>query len=194
MSRHLRAHEASPSGITPVGAAGRGLFAGMAGTLTLSLVSRVLPGMRMMRHGTVDRWEARSVATSMAPALTLPQSPGPEGLAEQFAYKVGSGVFGRDLVPYTRLAGRACHVAYGAAWGMLYGMWQASYPVSPALAGPLYGVLVWTVGPAVLVPGMQLVERPTEMSPDRAASLLAGHVAYGITLALTFRAVGKDGR
>jgi hypothetical protein len=158
----------------------------------LSLLSRVLPGMRALPAGMHQQWNEASAGRSMLPALTLPQSPGPEGLAEQFAYKVASGVFGRDIVPHTRLAGRACHVAYGSAWGMMYGLLQASYPLAPGLAGPLYGALVWMVGPAALGPAMQLMERPSEMPRSRGLSLVVGHLAYGLVLALGFRAMDKD--
>lgn len=172
---------------TPIGVAGRGIVAGLAGTLMLSFLSRVLPGMRGLARPD-DEGGRRAPMSTLAPALTIPVSPGPEGLAEQFAYKVASGVFGRDLSSHTHAAGRACHFAYGSAWGMLFGLWQASYPVPPVIAGPLYGGVVWVIGPAMLGPAMQLIEQPREVPRDRAVSLAVGHLAYGLTLALAFRA------
>ena len=38
-------------------------------------------------------------SAALAQALTVSQSPGPEGLAEQFAFKVASGVFGATSAP-----------------------------------------------------------------------------------------------
>src|SRR5207247_6199701 len=116
-------------------------------------------------------------------------SPGPEGLAEQFAFKVASGVFDRDLTPFVGPTGRAVHLAYGSIWGLLYGLLQSSYPQSPALFGASYGLLVWGVGPAWLVPGMKLMQPPSEEPPLRTAMLLAGHLAYGLAVAATFESL-----
>src|SRR5690242_16576945 len=88
-----------------------------------SVLARVLPGMEnddqrandQSDHGgercgsTDEKGEAGSPSqkekhdkplldfVSPAGALTQPVSPGPEGLAQQFAFKLGSGVFSRDL-------------------------------------------------------------------------------------------------
>jgi xanthosine utilization system XapX-like protein len=153
--------------------------------------------LRLVHH-VHDRAHVRRPAEPLEPtlarALTLPQSPGPEGLAEQFAYKVATGVFGRDLSAHLRPAGRAVHLAYGAAWGMLYGLLQASYPRPPVPFGAAYGLVVWLVGPAFLVPAMRLIGRPSEEPVARTAALVAGHVAYGLALAATFEALRRDGR
>ena len=179
---------------TPLGAAGRGLAGGIAGAILLSVLSRILPGLRAWRSGSellppVGRPEA-----TPARALTQVQSPGPEGLAEQFAFKVGAGVFGRDISPQTRPAGRAVHLAYGAWWGMLYGLLQASFRRPPALFGAAYGLAVWLVGPAFLVPAMRLMGRPSEEPSGRTAALVAGHVAYGLALAAVFEALQRETR
>lgn len=52
-------------------------------------------------------------------ALVQPTAPGPEGLAEQFAFKVAAGLFDRDLAAAARPAGLAVHFVYGSAWGVL---------------------------------------------------------------------------
>jgi hypothetical protein len=125
-------------------------------------------------------------------ALTLPLGPGPEGLAEQFAFKVASGVFDRDISPFVRPAGMATHLTYGVAWGVLYGLLQASYRLQHRLFGPLFGLLVWAIGPAGLVPAMKIMGRPTEEPRDRTALLILGHVIYGTVAAEVFEAL--DGR
>jgi len=138
--------------------------------------------------------DAAQVQPTLARALTISQSPGPEGLAEQFAFKVASGVFGRDLSSSARLAGRVTHVVYGSAWGMLYGLLQASYPRPPALFGALYGFLVWLIGPAFLVPSMRLMGRPSQEPAARTAALITGHLAYGLALAAAFEALQRKTR
>jgi uncharacterized membrane protein YagU involved in acid resistance len=124
----------------------------------------------------------------------MPQSPGPEGLAEQLAYKVASGVFGIDLMGHTKLAGRTVHYTYGSAWGLVYGLFQATFSLPPALMGALYGLLVWSVGPAMLGPSMQLVNRPSEEPRERNASVVAGHLAYGLGTAYMFDAFQRKAR
>jgi len=223
-----------------MGAATRGLLAGLAATLLLSVLSRVLPGMSNQPGGgqqkakkppkdpfdpqQVRQWQeaAQSPAAggaggaggsrgsgnkqeakgkqrpppgaTPATALTLTQGPGPEGLAEQFAFKFVAGVFDRDISDALRPAGVATHLAYGSSWGVLYGLLQASYRRRPGPFGALYGLLLWLVGPVVLVPAMRLLRPPWEEPPMRTATLLAGHVAYGVALAAAFEALERERR
>jgi uncharacterized membrane protein YagU involved in acid resistance len=178
-------------GGTPIGAAGRGIVGGLAGGLLLSIVSRMLPVLRAQRLPFPSDRPADAFQPTLTRARTLSQSPGPEGLAEQFAFKVASGVFGCDLSSSTRLAGRVIHIIYGSAWGMLYGLLQASYPRPPAAFGAIYGFLVWLIGPAFLVPAMRLMRRPSQEPVARSAALISGHLAYGVALATTFEALQR---
>ncbi len=195
--------------------AGRGLIAGLAATLLLSALARILPGMggdeddKKNRNPTlphdpfnpdqVRRWQSLSQSpvahmppppapqiahtASPAGALQQPQSPGPEGLAEQFAFKIASGIFDRDISPTIRPAGMAVHLMYGSSWGLLYGILQSTVRQPPRVLGALYGLGVWLVGPGLLVPAMKLMRKPSEEPPVRTAMLIAGHVAYGVALA-----------
>jgi uncharacterized membrane protein YagU involved in acid resistance len=181
-------------GGTPVGAAGRGIVGGLAGALLISIVSRMLPVLRTQCLTIPPSRSADAFQPTLTRALTLSQSPGPEGLAEQFAFKVASGVFGRDLSSSVRLAGQVIHVVYGSAWGMLYGLLQASYPRPPAAFGAIYGFLVWLIGPAFLVPAMRLMGRPSEEPVARSVALVTGHLAYGVALATTFEALQRKKR
>jgi uncharacterized membrane protein YagU involved in acid resistance len=185
---------ATSKGGTPIGAAGRGIAGGLAGALLLSVVSRMLPVLRTPGISVPNGRSADAFQPTLTRALTLSQSPGPEGLAEQFAFKVASGVFGRDLSSSSRLAGRVIHVVYGSTWGMLYGLLQASYPRPPAAFGAIYGFLVWLIGPAFLVPAMRLMGRPSEEPVARSAALVTGHLAYGVALATAFEALQRKKR
>jgi uncharacterized membrane protein YagU involved in acid resistance len=178
---------------TPLGAAGRGIAGGLAGALLLSAVSRVLPGLRV-RRTEVSLGLSEDPAPTLAQALALAQSPGPEGLAEQFAFKVAAGIFGQDIGPRVRLAGRLVHLAYGAAWGMLYGLLQATYRRPPAASGATYGLVVWLVGPVFLVPAMRLMGKPSEEPAARSVALIAGHLVYGVALATAFEALQRQTR
>jgi hypothetical protein len=127
-------------------------------------------------------------------ALTLPHGPGPEGLAEQFAFKFVAGVFNRDISDVLGPAGMATHLAYGSSWGLLFGLLQATYRRPAGLSGVLYGLLVWLVGPAALVPAMRLLRKPWEESPQRTGTLLGAHIAYGLALAGAFEALERARR
>jgi uncharacterized membrane protein YagU involved in acid resistance len=179
---------------TPLGAAGRGIAGGLAGALLLSVVSRVLPGLRVRRTGVSLGLPEDPAVPTLAQALALAQSPGPEGLAEQFAFKVAAGIFGQDIGPRVRLAGRLVHLAYGAAWGMLYGLLQATYRRPPAASGATYGLVVWLVGPVFLVPTMRLMGKPSEEPAARSVALIAGHLVYGVALATAFEALQRQTR
>ena len=227
---------------TPLGAAGRGLLAGLAASLLLSLLSRLLPGMSNRPGGPGERgasggknppppdnpfdsrqvreWQARSqtpaafrgaadagqgapsapdggaaggATPSATPsgALATPQAPGPEGLAEQFAFKVAAGVFDRDTSRYLRPMGLATHLAYGSLWGALYGLTQASYRRRPARFGAAYGLAVWLVGPAALVPAMKLMRPPWDEPPIRTSMMVAGHLVYGLAVAEAFEVLER---
>jgi hypothetical protein len=137
--------------------------------------------------------EAKSGPPAVQPAgaLAKPRGPGPEGLAEQFAFKVASGIFNRDLSPHLRPVGMATHLAYGSAWGALYGLVQASYRLHPGLFGLGFGALVYGIGPALLVPKMGIMKPPGEEPPERTWMLLAGHAVYGMAVAEVFDALER---
>jgi uncharacterized membrane protein YagU involved in acid resistance len=106
--------------------------------------------------------------------------------------KVASGLFGRDITAYTRPAGFAVHVVYGSTWGVLYGLLQASGRWPPGLFGILYGLVVWLVGPALLVPAMKLMRPPQEEPRLRTAMMVAGHIAYGVAIAGAFETLERE--
>ncbi len=194
MGPELLYHATTNVGGTPIGAAGRGIAGGLAGTLFLTIVSRVVPVLRAQRVAIArGQWDD-SPEPTLAQALTRAQSPGPEGLAEQFAFKVAAGIFGQDIGPQARLAGRTVHLAYGSAWGMLYGLRQATYRRPPAAFGATYGLVVWLVGPAILVPAMRLMGRPVEEPAARSAALIAAHVAYSLAMSAAFESLQRQMR
>jgi uncharacterized membrane protein YagU involved in acid resistance len=135
---------------------------------------------------------AMVASTAPADALAQPLPPGPEGLAEQFAFKIASGVFGVDLAPYQRAAGIATHLTYGSLWGALYALVQTSVKQPPALAGMLYGLAVWLVGPGLLVPAMKLMRPPHKDDPARTTTFVAGHVLFGIAVAAVYERLERE--
>lgn len=65
----------------------------------------------------VREWQAHAQAPAarQRPAPNEAEGPGgPEGLAEQFAFKVASGIFNQDISLRTRQVGMATHFACGS--------------------------------------------------------------------------------
>jgi hypothetical protein len=153
----------------------------------------------------VAAWQARSQspaayrhlsgpASGVAPAQALeqPTAPGPEGLAEQFAFKVGSGLFDEDVSASAKPAGLVVHLVYGSFWGALYGILQSSYRQPRHLFGALYGLGVYAVGPGILVPAMKLMRKPWQEPPVRTAMMVGGHIIYGLAVTEVFHALEPE--
>src|SRR5205823_11536485 len=100
--------------------------------------------------------------------------------------------FGYDISGYEHLAGEAVHFTYGGVWGVLFALLQSSYRRPPRRFGALFGLLVWLVGPALLVPAMRLLPPPTRERPARLVPMLSGHLVYGVALAAAFEALERQ--
>src|SRR5437016_4600334 len=139
------------------------------------------------REGTTAVEEPAAVTP--AGALTSVFSPGPEGAAELFFVKVGSGLFDRDVSKYARPAGTALHLMYGTLGGVLYGFTQGRNARDPWLCGVLYGLFMWGIGPGWLVPAMHLTPPPRRMPKRETVLMIGGHLIYGVTVGHVFGAL-----
>jgi hypothetical protein len=214
--------------ITPLQAVLYGAAAGLAASLLLSALARVLPGMRRDKRAQDDgkpkppedpfdpdqvhEWQRRSWspagatrnpeediwdphephAITPASILVKAESPGPEGLAQQFAFKLASGLFDRDISPILFPAGAAVHLVYGSTWGAICGLIQASRGWPSTIFGPLFGVAIYAIGPAALLPAMKIMEPPTEEPPLRTTMLIAGHIVFGLATVELFNAMQRE--
>ncbi len=124
-----------------------------------------------------------AAAVTPAGALAEAQGPSPEGAAELFIVKLGSGLFDRDLSKYSKPAGKAVHLAYGAFWGSVYGILRGRRRHNVWLAGAANGLVVWAFGPGSLVPAMRLMLPPAKAPKHETIQMIAGHIAYGLTVA-----------
>ncbi len=172
---------------SPLATVSNGAMSGLIATVILSVLVRILPGFRepspprRVRDG-----QQRPQGITPAGALLTSESPGPEGLAQQFSFKVASGLFGRDVSAYAYPLGLLTHFVYGSWWGAAFGIIQASLSWPATLIGAAYGLCVWLIGPVILVPAMKLMGHLTEEPPLRSVMLATGHIVYGIALALSF--------
>ncbi len=177
--------------VNPLGAAARGALAGMTGTLTLSLLNRV---MLPLMGGAPEPPQPPGFGA----AVLVREPTGLESMATIFAEKVATGLFDNPLGEHRDQAGAAVHAAYGTFWGVILGLVQGGLRPRPWLAGPLHGLAVWAIGPLALVPGMHITPPPWRQGPRRALMTLAAHLVYGLVSALAYEATtgrrGEGGR
>lgn len=149
--------------ITPLGAVGRGLLAGAAGTAAMTASQM-----------TVMKVQGGSSSTV----------PG------QVAQRVGGGVFKRK-VPDEKLGmlTQVVHWAYGTAWGAAYGIGHTSLPLPTTAGGVLFGTVVWGFGSVAMLPAMQLSPPVWQRPPTGTAYEVGYHLVYGLAAALTYRAL-----
>jgi uncharacterized membrane protein YagU involved in acid resistance len=126
-----------------------------------------------------------------ATALRQAQAPGPEGLAEQFAFKVASGLFDRNIAASLHAYGRVVHATYGTLWGVLYNLFASDRSAARPAIGALYGLGIYVIGPALLLPAMRIVAKPRDEEPLRTSVLIAAHLIYGIALSTSLAALRR---
>ncbi|MDP9381612.1 MAG: hypothetical protein M3Q29_15980, partial [Chloroflexota bacterium] len=143
---------------TPLGVVMKGALAGFAGTLALSVAVK---GAQWLQSFSGENSEQDSeeqeaqtgIGAGQALAGGQVQAPFLDQSTEIFVQKVATGLFGASLSGSARrTAGMATHFVYGSFWGAVYGLIQSSLRLPPASHGLLYGLIVWLIGPATLVP------------------------------------------
>jgi hypothetical protein len=173
--------------VTPLAIALAGAAAGVGGALVLVpfvWLSRVALGGRRS-----DR-ERNPLAPGTILSETATQPPDLLQVTGVFVQKVATGIFGASLsVKQQRRYGALWHLAYGAAWGVGFALIATSIDVPALVLGPLYGLLVWAIGPAWLVPQMRLMLPVGRASRRATALVVAWHVGYGFVVAAVFTAI-----
>ena len=166
---------------TPMEVSVKGALAGMAGTIVLTAA------LRTAARVVGGRQEATEPAGPASPQE--PAAP-----PARLVSKVAAGVFERDLPPQTqRLLGQGIHWGYGALWGMIYGIVQASIRLPVLTHGSILGLIVWLVGPLGLARALKLA--PPEVNEQRRLPLrsLFFHELYGWSVALVFALLWREG-
>jgi hypothetical protein len=138
-----------------------------------------------------------STGIGAAQALTGGQVQAPflDQSTEIFAQKVATGLFGTSLSDGARTAaGVGVHVVYGAFWGGIYGLIQSSLHLPAVAHGPLYGLIVWLIGPVTLVPAMGIMPPLPQQGTLRVLMVASIHVVYGLVLSLAFDAFTRSER
>jgi hypothetical protein len=141
---------------TALGSVGRGLLAGLAGTVAMTLAQEAVSWARNRRS---------SVAGSLREPRTWAEAPPPAQVARQVAAVFGYRVTKRQAP----LVGNAVHLGYGVALGGLYGLAQEQLRLHPLAHGAILGAAVWGLQYAVL-PGLKVYSRSGGIRPERSPS------------------------
>ena len=164
--------------LTPLGALGRGLLAGVVGTAAMDLVWFA----RYKRSGGKDDlvdWEFSAGLKDWEAA------PAPA----QVGRRVVEGLFQRDLPADTAaLVNNVTHWGYGVAWGGVFGLVAGSLRSPMPRHGLALGPIAWASGYVVL-PLAKLYKPMWEYDPRTLARDLSAHTVYGLATAGAFRAL-----
>ncbi len=173
--------------MTPLGVAVAGAVAGVGGALFL------VPFVWLSRFALGGRRpdpDRNPLAPGTILSETATQPPDLLQVTGVLVQKVATGLFGASLsVEQQRRYGALWHLAYSAVWGMGFGLIVTSADVPILIVGPIYGVLVWAVGPAWLVPRMRLMLPVGRASHTVTGLVVAWHVGYGLVVAALFAAI-----
>jgi len=163
---------------TPLGAVGRGLVAGVAGTVVMTIAQEASARLQSSGGG-------QDAGDSETPQDPWDQASVPAKLAR----RVIEGVFQRQVsAAHIPLLTNGMHWGYGTAWGGVYGLLHGGSPGPPLRRGALFGTGVWVMSYVQLVP-MGLYEPPWRYPAGSIATEVGFHLAYGTGTAAAYRAL-----
>lgn len=84
------------------------------------------------------------------------------------------------------------HFGYGGAAGALYAEARQRLPGGAAVAGPLFGLVVWTTSYLGLLPGLRVLTPATRHPLRRSGLMIAAHLVWGWCLAMIYEALVSD--
>jgi hypothetical protein len=156
-----------------LGAAARGLAAGVAGTAVMTAYQLAV---RKARGERLDTPVPRTWAEAPAPAQVVKKA------AEAVGH--GRDVTKKDVPAITN----ALHWAYGTSWGIVYGLIARRAAPRAASGGALLGSALWGASYAELVP-LGVYEPPWRYPPQELALDLSYHLVYGAAVAGVYEAL-----
>ena len=98
----------------------------------------------------------------------------------------------RDMLPDAvfQVSWLLQHFGYGTNAGVGYALLEKRLPVGkPVLGGALYGIALYLVGYAGWLPLLGLYPPPARNPGRKVAMLVAEHIVFATTMALTYRGV-----
>lgn len=160
---------------TPLGALGRGVAAGVIGTVIFT------------GYQTAKSKLASSGSEESGPPARWKDVPAPAQVGKRLA----EGVFHRRVtLRQVPVLTQIMHWGYGVGWGAVYGLVHETFRPHPLVHGAGLGVLV-TAADYTLLPAMKLYDPPWEYDPKTLAADLGNHLVYGFAVAGAYRALDR---
>jgi len=107
----------------------------------------------------------------------------PEQPTEKLAGIVSENVLGIEMSRETKSSmGKVVYWGYGIFWGGIYGLLRKRVPVLAWGAGLPFGIGFALIGPAVMLPALDLTPPATEFPVSAHARGLISHYAYAATV------------
>lgn len=158
---------------TPLAVVLKGAMDGLAGALALRYA--MLKAQEMAQPEAPEEQPPR------------PEEQKAEDPREKFVRKIASGLFEVELPDEERRTwAEILHWQYGAFWGTVYGIVQASLWLPLWLHGLILATAVWITGPLVLMPAMKLTPPPQNQPLPQLSMGWLFHAVYGLTTAVVF--------
>ena len=162
--------------LTPLGALGRGVLAGAAGTAAMDL----LIYRRYRRDGGAQAWAEWEFSAGVE-VWDGAAAPG------QVGRRLVEGLFQLELAPrWARATNNVMHWGYGLAWGAQYGIVAGSARTLRRGYGLVLGPVVFASGYVVL-PLAKLYKPIWDYDAETLAKDLSAHLLYGVVTAEAFR-------
>lgn len=147
---------------TPLGAIGRGVAAGVAGT---------------------------AVMTAYQTAVAKLRGSEPSTTPAEVGKRVIRGVFHRRFdEAHTGTLNNVMHWSYGTGWGTAYALTDGVVELSVIPRGLAFGTLVWGVS-LLELPAMKLAPPVWEYPPTELALDVSYHLVYGAAVAAAYSAL-----
>jgi uncharacterized membrane protein YagU involved in acid resistance len=162
--------------MTPLGALGRGIAAGVAGSAVMNLFFKATAS-----------WAPSAPKDVFEPPEKEQQG---EGSTDTVARRFVESFVQRGPLSKEQKArgGRIVHYGFGAAWG--YGLAAESFPtLRRPLGAAAFGTVVWVIGDEVLLPAFRLSAWPQAFPAKIHAYAWLGHLVYGASAWLTYRSI-----
>jgi uncharacterized membrane protein YagU involved in acid resistance len=170
-------------GTSPLGVLARGVAAGLIGTAAMTswqeiaakLKKRTMVDVEERYREDVDPWE---------------KAPAPAQLAKRVLEALFKVEVPAERIP---LFTNAVHWGYGTALAGVYGLVESSVRSRPGFHGALFGMGVWTMSYATLVP-MGLYKPPWRYPAKSIAKDVSYHLVYGTGVGAGFALVERASR
>jgi hypothetical protein len=152
--------------MTPMGAVARGIVAGAAGSFAQGLffvaTRRITPATPQNVFSPSEEAQREETAT------------------QTVARRVVVCMMGRGPIRDKERAGEIVHVAFGSAWGGVYGLLRGTWPGLGTPAGAAaFGTIVWGVSDNLLLPAFRLAAWPQAYPLRVHVYAWVAHLAYG---------------